>query len=117
MAPNPNGVVDETVAVISLRRKDDSEVAKIWNYACHPVSHPTPDIYSSHFIGKVRSYQREQCGNIGLPIIFFQGFSGAARPSASVGASLNLKSLLLRLFDGPTFRQMPKIRYENWSIR
>lgn len=115
MAPNRNGIVDETVSVLSLRRDDGSELAKIWNYACHPVAHPTPTRYSSHYAGEVRSRLRALSKQPDLPILFFQGFSGNTRPNSSVGISKSWKGLLFYLIDGNTFRNITSNGYSKWT--
>jgi neutral ceramidase len=114
MAPNFNGTVDETVSVLSITNLQGTELARIWNYACHPVSHPNPERFSSHFVGLIRSQIRQMSEFPDLPILFFQGFSGNTRPTSSVGFEWKFKKLLFRIFDGATFRKIPSSKYMKW---
>lgn len=85
--PNPGGSRDETITLFTLTDASGSPVAVVWNYACHPVAQPSPEQYSAQFPGRVRERVRAWFGNPGLPVLYFQGFSGDTRPSASVRES------------------------------
>lgn len=111
-APNPRGMTDEMVSVINVQAGGGKLIASIWNYACHPVAHPEPRKYSSHFPHQVRLALRRPASSA-TPVLFMQGFSGNTRPNASVGAR-TLKERARRLVSGPLFDAMSKTSYDEW---
>lgn len=114
MAPNRRGSRDETVTLMELRTLKGISLASVWNYACHPVSHPAPEQYSAHYIAQVRTKVRQVRANPTLPVLFFQGFSGDTRPRASTGIK-NLSTLLWTCLLGPYFRRMLPEEYRTWA--
>lgn len=114
LAPDPNGVVDETVIVASFNNSKGEAIAWIWNYACHPVAHPEPSAYSSHYVHHVRHALRSAPNQSNVPVLFFQGFSGDTRPSASVGVT-GWQQWVHRLISGPRFRDMRSHDYTKWA--
>lgn len=113
-APNRTGSVDETVIVAAVHDATGSPLAMLWNYACHPVAHPDPHAYSSHYIHHVRMALRELPGAHEVPVLFFQGFSGDTRPRASVRTK-GWKSWIKHVVSGPRFRTMTPKRYLAWA--
>lgn len=111
-APNPEGPTDETVTAAEFCTEDGQAAALIWNYACHPVSHPEDFAYSAHYPGVVRTFLREK--NPDLPVIFLQGFSGNTRPRASAHVH-NPKEILRRIVSGPLFDTMTWPSYRKWT--
>lgn len=111
-APNPKGPTDETITTAEFRSRSGQPLAILWNYACHPVSHPNAKQYSSHYPGFVRTLLRSQKGEV--PILFFQGFSGNTRPDASARVH-KPKEIIRRIFSGPLFDDMTWPTYRKWS--
>lgn len=112
IGPNPEGSTDETLIVGAFTDADGVPLAWIWNYACHPVAHPRPRDYSSHYIHHIRQRLRALVDSQ-VPVLFFQGFSGNTRPAASVGAR-GWKARIRRIFSGPQFRAMNDREYGKW---
>lgn len=112
-APNPAGATDETVTALELRGADGEPVAYMWNYACHPVSHPDARSYSSHFPYVVRSALRSGSGAV-VPVLFLQGFSGNTRPSASSRVR-SPREIVRRIVSGPLFDDMSPRAYRQWA--
>lgn len=79
LRPNPNGVVDKSIRVLTLADETGKTSAVIWNYACHPVLFPETAAISAEFPGVVRSYLRNRHGDA-LPVVFLQGFAGDVLP-------------------------------------
>lgn len=111
-APNSRGVTDEIITTIEFRTMNGEVAAYVWNYACHPVSHPNPATYSSHFPGAIREQLRTRHPE--APVLFFQGFSGNTRPSASARVR-QPKEWIRRLLSGPIFDDMTWRRYRRWT--
>lgn len=114
IAPDPAGVTDEQVIVLTLRDEQGAPLAHVWNYACHPVAHPRPETYSAHFPHRVRERFRAAGGATETPVLFLQGFSGNTRPNASIGFA-GLRGLVRRVSSGPQFRSMTARRYDDWA--
>ncbi len=75
------GTRDELITTLEVRDLKGNAVAAAWNYACHPVRFPDPNTVSAHYPGDVRKQIRGRLGQ-GVPVLFFQGFSGDLRPLA-----------------------------------
>ena len=73
MAPNRAGPRDERATVV-LVGNAQAPSAIVWNYACHPVSHPRPGMVAAHYPAVVRERLRSHFGQPNLPVLFFQGF-------------------------------------------
>ncbi len=114
IAPDPAGITDEQVIVLTMRDEHGAPLAHVWNYACHPVAHPRPETYSAHFPHRVRERFRSTVGAAETPVLFLQGFSGNTRPNASIGFS-GARGLVRRLVSGPQFRSMTSRRYHDWA--
>lgn len=114
MAPNPSGPRDETITVLLASDLDGHPRAVLWNYACHPVSHPDADTLSPHFPGRVRRAIRTALRSPRLPVLFAQGFSGNTRPNApSILRAANRG--LRRAALGPGFSQFSAADYDSWT--
>lgn len=79
LRPNPDGVVDKTIRVLTIADESGKPCAVIWNYACHPVLFPDASGISAEFPGVVRSHLRNRHGDA-LPVVFLQGFAGDVLP-------------------------------------
>ena len=113
--PDRDGPVDETVIVGSVDDVEGHPIARFWNYACHPVAHPDPQVYSSHYPHTVRERMRAQAQEPAMPVLYFQGFSGDTRPTASIGVR-DWRALIHRVVSGPQFRHvMRPSAYRAWS--
>lgn len=113
-APNPSGFTDESIVTFVARDQSGAAQFVVWNYACHPVAFPDPGLVSAHFPHLVRQRLRRELGDPALPVLFFQGFSGNTRPSASVQLN-GWRSRLLRLVVGPMFSNLSWSHYRMWS--
>ncbi|GGM00675.1 hypothetical protein [Glutamicibacter protophormiae] len=111
LSPNPMGSRDESLILGSLVDPDDRVVSYIWNYSCHPVSHPTPRKNSAHFIGAVRRGLRKEGATA---VLFLQGFSGDTRPNGSV-TKLGLISRLRNAGVRYGFATMSFSAYDEWT--
>lgn len=112
-APNPRGPTDETLTLAAVRAPDGSPLAYLWNYACHPVSHPDARRYSSHFPYVVRKALRGHTA-ASPPMLFLQGFSGDVRPSASRRVHKPME-VVRRILSGPLFDDMTWRSYRRWA--
>ena len=113
-APNPRGVTDETLLTISIRRVGGEPIALLWNYACHPVGYPRLNTIAAHFPHVIRQKARTRWDNKKLPVLFFQGFSGNTRPSATAKVHSPAR-FMRRLISGPMFEDMTESVYARWS--
>lgn len=114
MAPNLSGSRDETITLFTIVDEAGIPVAVVWNYACHPVAQPSPEKYSPHFPGQVRERIRDHFDDPGLPVLYFQGFSGDTRPSDSFRKSTTIERI--RAAGRPyTFDRMSSLTYARWS--
>lgn len=114
IAPNLTGSRDETITLFTVSDMSGTPVAVVWNYACHPVAQPSPEQYSSHFPGLVRARIRRWFGEPTLPVLYFQGFSGDTRPSASVRKT-TLVECLRNAGRRVAFDRMSSDVYSEWS--
>ena len=113
MAPNRAGPRDERATVIVVGDRQ-APSAVIWNYACHPVSHPRPGMVAAHYPAVVRDRLRRAYNRQDLPVLFFQGFSGDTRPSATTRIR-RPRDLAQRLRFGAGFYDMSLRAYRHWS--
>lgn len=113
MAPNREGATDETLTLLSVDDANGDSLAFVWNYACHPVSHPRENSVSAHFPGVARVALREKAGR-DVPVLFFQGFSGNTRPSATVETH-TIAERAHRLLSGPVFGRFTIDSYRKWT--
>lgn len=80
MAPNSDGPVDRTCSTLQALDPAGDPLFLLWNFACHPVSHPETLGVSAHFPGEVRRKVRRIADDTDFPVLFAQGFSGDCRP-------------------------------------
>jgi neutral ceramidase len=75
---NPDGVCDRSVQAVWFKRKDESVITTIVNFACHPVilGRDIPE-YSSDYIGAIRTAVKQL---IGGECMFLQGAAGNILP-------------------------------------
>lgn len=114
MAPNPHGTTDETAPLL-VAETAAGPAAIVWNYACHPVSHPMPAHVAAHFPHVVRSALRREAGAPDLPVLFLQGFSGDTRPSATTRIRTP-RDVAIWLRWGRGFYDMGASAYQKWSM-
>jgi hypothetical protein len=115
MAPNKRGVTDELITILVSRSPAGRAQFVIWNYACHPVAFPDMNQIAADFPNQVRTVLRASLGVKDLPVLFFLGFSGNTRPSASVAKTTSLRSWTRRLLAGPCFTRMTWTSYVTWG--
>lgn len=77
MIPNWDEPLDRSVRLFLLCSDGVPTFGILW-HCCHPVSRRSKNIYSSDFIGALRSGVRTRFGDI--PVLFFLGPSGDVRP-------------------------------------
>ncbi|MET0886892.1 MAG: hypothetical protein ABWX92_10615 [Mycetocola sp.] len=113
-APNKRGTTDETIIVASVENAEGEPIAFAWNYACHPVGYPKLNTVAAHFPGVVRDAIRASESSDDLPVLYFQGFSGNTRPSASARVH-SVGRTIRRLLSGPLFEDMTGAAYREWA--
>ena len=75
---NPDELVDNQVTVLQARRPDESAIATVVGFGCHPVTTGYDmDVYSADFPGPMRDVVRAVTGG---ECIFFQGAAGNVLP-------------------------------------
>ena len=75
---NPDELVDTQLTVLQARRSDESPIATLVGYGCHPVTCSWDVLrYSADFPGPMRRLVR---GAVGGDCIFFQGAGGNVLP-------------------------------------
>jgi hypothetical protein len=75
---NPDELVDNQVTVLQARRPDESPLATLVGFGCHPVTTGYDmDVYSADFPGPLRDVVRAVTGG---ECIFFQGAGGNVLP-------------------------------------
>ena len=75
---NPDELVDNQVTVLQVRRPDESALATVVGFGCHPVTTGYDmDVYSADFPGPMRDVVRAVSGG---ECIFFQGAGGNVLP-------------------------------------
>lgn len=114
IAPNPQGATDERIEVLAGRDEAGIPIFVMWNYACHPVAFPDTTKIAGHFPHVVRRRIREMYANPSLPVLYFQGFSGDTRPSASVTIN-GFKRRMRRILTGPVFSNLSWAAYGEWA--
>jgi hypothetical protein len=112
-APNPRGPRDESIHLLRVRRSDDSPLAIIWSYACHPVGYPRPFEVTAEYPGRVRRRLRADFGT-SVPVLFWQGFAGDIRPP-ELDRSTSLGDRARRLLLGPRFGRFSGEEWEQWA--
>ncbi|MFN0153760.1 MAG: hypothetical protein ACKVUT_05225 [Gaiella sp.] len=75
---NPDELVDNQVTVLQARRPDESVIATLVGFGCHPVTTGYDmDVYSADFPGPMRALVRSVTGG---ECVFFQGSAGNVLP-------------------------------------
>ncbi len=75
---NPDELVDNQVTVLQVRRPDESAIASVVGFGCHPVTTGYDmDVYSADFPGPMRDVVRAVSGG---ECIYFQGAAGNVLP-------------------------------------
>lgn len=75
---NPDELVDNQVTVLQARRPDESVLATLVGFGCHPVTTGYDmDVYSADFPGPMRELVRTVTGG---ECVFFQGAGGNVLP-------------------------------------
>ena len=75
---NPDELVDNQVTVLQARRPDESAIATLVGFGCHPVTTGYDmDVYSADFPGPMRDVVRAVSGG---ECVFFQGAGGNVLP-------------------------------------
>lgn len=110
-APNWRATIPQNAHVLRFSTAD-GPIAFLWQLPCHPTSLPKGCAHSAHFPGEIRAQLRRQVGS-GVPVAFFQGFSGDLRPPAS-GSYVGMKSCVRRVLLGPWFDAFSEAEYANW---
>ena len=82
MAPNPNGIVDKSVPVISCRNNDNTLVGVFFSYCCHPTILLGPKI-SGDYPGWAQLVLEEECDS--AVALFLPGVFGNIRPHLDAG--------------------------------
>jgi len=80
LQPNPAGIVDPALRVLTLRNEAGHCLAVIWGYAAHPSRYPRRSRVSADFPGVVRRRLREELGG-DLPVLYLPGFAGSTAPA------------------------------------
>ena len=75
---NPDELVDNEVTVLQARRPDESVIATLVGFGCHPVTTGYDmDVYSADFPGPMRNVVRSVTGG---ECVYFQGAAGNVLP-------------------------------------
>jgi len=75
---NPDELIDNQVTVLQARRPDETAIATVVGYGCHPVTTGFDmDIYSADFVGPLRSLVRNVTGG---ECVYLQGAGGNVLP-------------------------------------
>ena len=75
---NPDELVDNQVTVLQARRPDESVIATLAGFGCHPVTTGYDmDVYSADFPGPMRDVVRSVTGG---ECVYFQGAGGNVLP-------------------------------------
>ena len=75
---NPDELVDNQVTVLQARRHDESVIATLVGFGCHPVTTGYDmDVYSADFPGPMRDVVRSVTGG---ECVYFQGSGGNVLP-------------------------------------
>lgn len=82
MAPNPNGIVDKSVPVISCRNVDNTLIGVLFSYCCHPTILLGPKI-SGDYPGWSQLILEEEYDS--AVALFLPGVFGNVRPHLDAG--------------------------------
>jgi hypothetical protein len=112
MAPNVKGEIDRRITAWTVLGDDGLPVALLWHYTCHPTGYPSPDHISAEYPGVVRSRLRARYGDV--PILFFQGFAGDARPHVPETRP-RLRRAVWTALTGPSFDKFTMQGWRQWT--
>jgi hypothetical protein len=112
MAPNVKGEIDRRITTWTVMGDDGRPVTLLWHYTCHPTGYPSPDHISAEYPGVVRSRLRARYGD--LPVLFFQGFAGDARPHVPETRP-RLRRAVWTALTGPSFDKFTTRGWEQWA--
>lgn len=117
LGPNPQGSTDPIVTLIQVRGPD-APLAIIWSASCHSAAFPVRDAISSDWPGEVRNRLRSKASSDthrgGVPVLFFQGFSGDVNPPSG-RPRLSPSYLQRRVRLGVTFQPLSRHEYSSWT--
>jgi hypothetical protein len=82
MAPNPDGIVDKSVPVISCRNEDNILIGVLFSYCCHPTILLGPKI-SGDYPGWAQLILEEEYDS--AVALFLPGVFGNVRPHLDAG--------------------------------
>ena len=92
----PGGPVDDTLPVVLLHRGDDSVLAAVVSYACHPVVLGADNtLFTADYPGVVRRVMAER---LGAPVLFVTGCAGDANTGHTAAASISTAPSATRTF-------------------
>jgi neutral ceramidase len=81
---NPDGIIDHSVNILGIRRKDGALLATVVNYACHgTVLGPDNLLVSADWIGAMRAKIEDA---LGTQVLFLQGATGDLNPDHEWGS-------------------------------
>lgn len=88
---NPDGIIDHSVNILSIRRKDGAPLATAVNYACHgTVLGPDNLLVSADWIGAMRVKIEDA---LGTQVLFLQGATGDLNPDHEWGSGDSWKAV------------------------
>lgn len=100
--PNRRKSANNRLTAIELKcLSSETTIARIINFACHPVSDP-PSTVGADFPGHIRKMLNSEEKAL-IPTIFLQGFAGDIRPNL-IRQPKGLKDWILQFLVGPRFR-------------
>ena len=95
---NPDGPVDDCMPVVIFRRPDQSVLAALVSYACHPVVLGADNLlFTADYPGVVRREMSQQLG--GAPVVFMTGFAGDANTGHRAADSITTQGASGRTFE------------------
>ncbi len=104
--PNSNGLCDHSIIIIKLYSVNQTPIASVINFACHPTIF-RGNALSADFPGYISELMKQRYGEKHLTL-FLQGFSGNIRPKLLYKPQLSYKKPFLwlwhKLFDPVLFK-------------
>lgn len=80
LCDNPDGPIDPRIRTCVWLSDDETPLAAVWSFACHPVFYPETSTASPDYIGVVRESLRQRFRSPELPVVFAPGCMGDAWP-------------------------------------
>lgn len=113
IAPYDRGERDDQLDVLRVEDSQTGDlVSLVWRFGCHPVSYPLRSSVSAEYPGVVRNRVRSLIGQ-DVPVVYWQGFSGDARPRLS--GRPGWTDWLRRIARGPTFKPVTHAQWSQWA--